>query len=568
MSSDLRQTLTSLDGAGYGAYKTLRGTHRLASPSGAPVTLAVDKVQADPFAAPSLIQVSVPWSATGVPARTSGSDIPVRDHLTRRVAASLRRRNPSGGKGSGVLAVDEPGQQVLDRSSVVVSAPDDRVTVRLEAALPAQGRRIRGRAAATLLCDVLPAAVEEALLNLDAASVAALDEAQDTYTDQEFLRASLNQIGLVGFVADGSVLPRAAGNSQRPLTDAVPFTSPESLRHRVELPSGRTVTGLGIPTGVTLIVGGGYHGKSTLLRALELGIYNHLPGDGREFAVTDADAVALRAEDGRAVTGVDISPFLHDLPGAGSAPDTRCFSTTNASGSTSQAAGLVEALDCGATSLLIDEDTSATNFMIRDDRMRTLVPSAKEPITPLVDRVRSLWDDHGVSTVLVAGGSGMFIDVADTVIMLDNYRPVDVTAQAEELAGPTAGGELDRPSPRIPGPTRFSSPGRGGKGPRPPQAKGLQSIRVGEEYIDLSAWSQLVDPSQTNAVAAALRVLDLDGSTPLSDLVDAVVDRVGREGLDVLSAHGTGRHPGRLAGVRRHEIAAAVNRYRRLRHAK
>lgn len=567
-NNDLRNTLTSLDGSGYGGYKRLRGTHRITTSSGTPVTLSVDTVQSDPFAPPSLVQVSVPFSETGLAATLLDIDIPVRDHLTRRIATALRGHNPSGGKGSGFLAVDTPGQQVMDRSSVVVSVPDDRVTVRLEVALPAQGRRIRGRAAASLLCEVLPAVVQEALLDLDAAALDAVELAHRTYRDQEFLRAALGGMGLVGFVADGSVLPRAAGNSQRPLTEAVPFSSPESLRHSVALPSGRTVTGLGVPTGVTLIVGGGYHGKSTLLNTLELGIYNHVPGDGRDYAVTDGDAVALRAEDGRAVTDVDISPFLHDLPGAGHAPDTRCFSTTNASGSTSQAAGLVEALDCGATSLLIDEDTSATNFMIRDDRMRALVPSAKEPITPLVDRVRSLWEDHGVSTVLVAGGSGMFIDVADTVIMLDNYRPVDVTAQAKDLAEPTAGGGLHRPSPRAPGRTTFSSPGRGGKGPRPPQAKGLRSIRVGEEYIDLSAWSQLVDPSQTNAIAAALRVLELDGSTPLCDLVDAVVEHVGRDGLDALSAHGAGRHPGRLAGVRRHEIAAAVNRYRGLRTRK
>ncbi|MGN0097661.1 MAG: P-loop domain-containing protein [Corynebacterium sp.] len=575
--NELRDTLTSLDGSGYGGYKRLRGTHRITTSNGTPVTLSVDKVQSDPFAPPSLVQVSVPFSETGIATRLPDvdtadipdiPDIPVRDHLTRRIASSLREHNPSGGKGSGFLAVDTPGQQVLDRSSVVISVPDNRVTVRLEVALPAQGRRIRGRAAATLLCEVLPTVVQDALLDLDADALDAMERAHETYLDQEFLRGELDHLGLVGFVADGSVLPRAAGNSQLPLTRAVPFSSPESLRQSVTLPSGRTVTGLGVPKGVTLIVGGGYHGKSTLLNTLELGVYNHVPGDGRDYAVTDADAVSLRAEDGRAVTEVDISPFLHDLPGAGNGPDTRCFSTTNASGSTSQAAGLVEALDSGATSLLIDEDTSATNFMIRDDRMRALVPSAKEPITPLVDRVRSLWEDHGVSTVLVAGGSGMFIDVADTVIMLDNYRPVDVTQRARELAEPAAGGTMELPARRAPGRTSFSSPGRGGKGPRPPQAKGLHSIRVGEEYIDLSAWSQLVDPSQTNTVAAALGALDLDGSIPLSVLVDAVVDRIGHDGLDALSTHGAGRHPGRLAGVRRHEIAAAVNRYRGLRRRK
>jgi predicted ABC-class ATPase len=582
-STDLGDTLRSLDGSGYGAYKKLHGEHHLYTPSGVPVTLSVDKVQSDPFAPPSLVQVSVPLSATGIAADLVGSRrdaVPVRDHLTRRIAAAIDTHNPSGGKGSGFLTVDTPGQQVLDRSSVVIDTERDLVTVRLEIALPAQGRRIRGRAAASLFCEVLPAVVQDALVDLDSPALDALHLAHEIYLDQEFLRGALGGMGLTGFVADGSVLPRAAGNSQRPLAGAVPFESPESLRHKVTLPSGRTVTGLGVPTGVTLVVGGGYHGKSTLLRTLELGIYNHVPGDGREFAVTDPDAVALRAEDGRAVTDVDISPFLHDLPGAGTAPDTGCFSTTNASGSTSQAAGLVEALDCGARTLLIDEDTSATNFMIRDDRMRTLVPSAKEPITPLVDRVRSLWEDHGVSTVLVAGGSGMFIDVADTVIMLDNYRPVDVTARAAELAEPADGQVMTRPGPRRLGQVSFSPPsggGRGGpggqggrvgggrRGPRPPQAKGLHTIRVGDESIDLSAWAQLVDPSQTAAVAAALTQVSLDGDTALNDVVEQVVRRIEDGGLDVLSGHGRGRHPGRLAGIRRHEIAAAVNRFRGLR---
>ncbi|MDN6511691.1 MAG: ABC-ATPase domain-containing protein, partial [Corynebacterium sp.] len=293
-ASDLRSTLNGLDGAGYGAYKKLRGSHRLHTTSGTPVTLSIDKVQADPFAPPSLIQASVPWSATGIPGDASG-EVPLRDHLTRRVATALRAHNPSGGKGAGFLSVDAPGQQVLDRSSVAVepagrAGQDAHLTVRLEAAMPAQGRRIRGRAAATLLCEVLPAVVQDALLDLDTPSLDALAQARRTYRDQEFLRSWLGGEGLVGFVADGSVLPRAAGNSQRPLTSAVPCEAPESLRHTVTLPSGRTVSGLGVPTGVTLIVGGGYHGKSTLLNALELGIYNHVPGDGREFAVTDADS--------------------------------------------------------------------------------------------------------------------------------------------------------------------------------------------------------------------------------------------------------------------------------------
>lgn len=551
--NDLRSTLTGLDSSGYGGYKRLRGTHRLTAPSGTPVTLSVDKVQSDPFAPPSLIQVSVPLSATGIAADLLTPDIPVRDHLTRRVDASLRSYNPGGGKGSGFLTVDAPGHQVLDRSSVIIDGTGDRatVTVRLEAALPAQGRRIRGRAAATLLCDVLPQVVQDALLDLDASDLDALAEACELYRDQEALRAQLDRAGLVGFVADGSVLPRAAGNSQRPLPDAVPFEAPESLRSTVELPSGRTVTGLGVPKGVTLIVGGGYHGKSTLLKALELGIYNHIGGDGREFAVTDADAVSLRAEDGRAVTGVDISAFLHDLPGQSggtNTADTTDFSTTNASGSTSQAAGLVEACEAGASCLLIDEDTSATNFLVRDARMRVLVPAGKEPITPLVDRARALYRDHGVSTVLVAGGSGAFLDVADTVIMLDAYHPVDVTAQARDLAEPVAeSASFPMPGGRTP---------RVGQTRKPPQAKERDTIRHGDGELDLSACVQLVDTSQTRAIAALLPLLDKTPGT-LVEKARTLHDRIRDDSWEVLP-----RATGSLALPRVQEITAAVNRLR------
>ncbi|RRQ06072.1 ATPase of the ABC class [Corynebacterium bovis] len=566
------------------------------------MTLSVDTVQSDPFAPPSLIQVSVPFAATGIdPALTRDVGIrAVTDHLARRVAHAVRRHSPRGGKSAGALTVDAPGQEVLDRATVVLDRPATgaapgaaadaahpapvAVRVRLEAALPAHGRRIAGRAAAALLTGALPAVIEDALLTMDDAAHADLAAAVALHRDQAALRSALAEEGLVGFVADGSILPRAAGDSPLPLADALPFTSPESLRRRFTLPSGREITGMGVPQGVTLIVGGGYHGKSTLLTALEHGVYDHVAGDGREFALTVPDATSLRAEDGRAVTAVDVSPFIRDLP---TGADTTRFTTTNASGSTSQAAAVMEALEAGATALLIDEDTSATNVMIRDPRMRDLVPTTKEPITRLVDRVRGLWEDHGVSTMLVAGGSGAFIDVADTVIMLDAYRPSDITDRARALAQPVeALAPVALPTPRVPARGGLDAGGRGaggrgadghrGRPPKPPQAKGLRTIRHGDEFIDLAAVSQLVDASQTCAVAAVLAELAraADGRTPLRDLVTTVLDRAAREGVDALSPYGgrgdgTGRpsHPGRLAVPRVHEVMAAVNRYRLLRMA-
>ena len=405
----LGRVLARIDGRGYASYKQLAGQWRLGA-----LRLAVDHVQVDPYAPPSRMRLIVDAATAGLPAdliddavgRTGAADF-----LTRGFARVAHRLvpEPVGTGGSGLVSIGRPGQEVLERTGVVIAA--DRVEARIDVGLPASGRRIRGHRAAELLTDVLPRIADASLLhaNLDRG---ALREHVTLLRDQERLRSLLPERGLVAFIADGAILPRRAGDCDLPLTgDAVvPFVSPRSLRVAFDLPSGRRVTGMGVPEGVSVIVGGGYHGKSTLLRAIERGVYPHIAGDGREWVITRPDAVTVRAEDGRAVTGVDISPFIAGLP---SGADTRSFSTTNASGSTSQAANLVEAVGAGASTLLIDEDTSATNFMIRDERMRALIPADQEPITPFIDRVRPLFTELGVSTILVAGGSGAFFDVAD-----------------------------------------------------------------------------------------------------------------------------------------------------------
>ena len=554
--SVLRSLLHRIDGAGYGSYKKLGGTHQLTEQ----LELSIDRVQADPYAPPSLIQIRLPLADTGIePGAVNGAGaIAVSDHLTRRISHAIHQLAPHGGKTGGSLSIDTPRQQVLERSSVVFEGQSaSEVLVRMEAALPAQGRRIRGRAAATLLTDKLPRIIERALFEIDHQD---LQEAVQLYSDQVHLRELLTEHDLVGFVANGSILPRAAGDSDLPADGAVPFESPASLEQHFRLASGRTVTGMGLPRGVSLIIGGGYHGKSTLLRALERGVYNHVAGDGRELVVTVDDALALRAEDGRSVTDVDISTFIADLPGG---TDTTRFSTTNASGSTSQAASLMEGLETGSTVLLIDEDTSATNFMIRDDRMRQLVPADKEPITPLLDRVRALWEDQGVSTVLVAGGSGAFIDVADWVLLLDHYRVSDLTDRARQLAEPI---ERQRPFPSARQRILRQQPTNRNRGRRdkPPQAKGTHAIRYGNTTIELSALRQLVDPSQTNSIAAIMAKVSAaaDGQRSIVELVEEVFTRIDSEGLDTISPYKG--HPGRLAAPRLQEVVAAINRNRDL----
>ena len=559
----LRRVLAQLDGRGYASYKQLVGSYRIGV-----VRLFVDHVQVDPYAPPSRMRIIVDREVADLSSDLTGDAagrIAVSDFLTRRFVDAAHRMvpRPEGTGNGGFVGIGRPGQEVLERTSVAVLA--DRVEARIDVGLPASGRRVRGHQAARLLIDLLPRVAETSLLhrNLDRR---ALREHVTLLRDQEHLRGLLPGRGLVAFVGDGAILPRRSGDSDLPLTGAavVPFESPGNLRVAFDLPSGRRVTGMGVPEGVTVIVGGGYHGKSTLLRAIERGVYPHIGGDGREWVITRPDAVTIRAEDGRAVTGVDISPFIAGLP---SGADTRCFSTTNASGSTSQAANLVEAIEAGASTLLIDEDTSATNFMIRDERMQQLIPAKDEPITPFVQRIRPLFTEKGVSTILVAGGSGAFFDVADHVIALNSYVPNDVTAQAHNIANRTPQNDaaslrvFDSPNPRVPARDGLREPSK----TKPAKARSRTDIQYGRENIDLIGLMQLIDAAQTTGIAHALDSIAgrCDGSTSLAQLVDQLVEDLDEHGLDVLSPHRG--HPGLFARPRSQEIMAAVNRYRKLR---
>ena len=562
--SNLASTLHSLDGRSYGNLKQIRGRY-----SFGPVTLFIDRIQADPFASPSKVRVRVDRADAKLPPEltTDRADrLAAADYLLRAgnmILADLKQR---------ALILGQPGQEILERTNILID--DAGFEARLLVNLPARGRRILGHQAADILTRDLPR-LAEALFLFDRWPASGSPSAHDLeahvqlHRDQLELRDHLGEVGLVGFIGNGAVLPRVSGDSDRPMDveTAVSFTSPPELEHTVDLSSGRSLTGMGIPRGVTVIVGGGYHGKSTILRALERGVYPHIAGDGREWVISDPSATSIRAEDGRAVTGDDISAFINNLP---SGTDTRSFSTTNASGSTSQAANLVEAIEAGAQTLLIDEDTSATNFMIRDERMRNLIPAEREPITPFVDRVRSLLTRQGVSTVLVAGGSSAFFEVADHVIALDAYVPREVTEEAHRLVGVTAHGlatdsDASDPgfvtSPRVPT-ARALRPSSKTKSAR---AKGSDRIQFGRSFIDLIAVAQLVDAQQTSGVAESLEHLAeiFDGRTSLTTALTELASMLDAQGIDAVTGHRD--HPGHLTRPRAQEIAAALNRYRELR---
>ena len=575
---DLRKTLARIDGRGYKAYKDIQGSYVYPQ-----FTLFVDYVQGDPFASPSKIRVRVPSTVAQIPPDLFSSRvrrIALQDFFIRGVHQTIRQvcQGSRGIGKSGMIAIDAGGQEVLERTAMVVTA--QWIEARLSLGLPAQGRTVLGRQAEVMLCQEVPRIAERALQwkHVDQDRALAFVDCVD---NQEAVRAQLDASGLVAFIADEAMLPRASGASDRPLSgeNAKPFTVPDSLRVSLPIPhpvfqNGRTtqsLTGLGIPKGITLIVGGGYHGKSTVLRALERGVYAHVPDDGREYVVTTDHAVKIRAEDGRRIERVNISGFIDNLPYG---QETVRFSTDNASGSTSQAASILEAVEAGATTLLLDEDTSATNFMVRDARMQALVHKDHEPITPFVDRVRELYEQQGVSTVLVMGGCGDYFDVADTVIMMQDYQAVDVTERAQRVARELQTQRtierttpLAKTEPRIP--LRDSlDPSRGHREVKI-DAKSVDAIVFGHEVIDVSGVEQLVDVSQTRAVGFALHLASrrfLDGQLGVNAVVQSLVRLLTEAGLDVLDPFRKDEHhPGNFARPRALEISAALNRLRTLR---
>ena len=555
---NLLRLLRSLDGKPYGAYKSTMGDWDYGD-----FTVHIDHLQADPYAPPSSLRVTATPELMGLPADTldtADQRLATADFLVRSFRDAIRDHDKAD-----PVRVANPGPEILQRSACTVAK--DRVELRFQVQMPARGRTILGMEAGRIfdldvpdvIMDAFDFASEEAADHL-----AALKAHVHAYEDHVALTAALAENGWVAFVADDSWLARRSGISQAPMTDQVPFAAPPSLAGTVTLPHAGAVTGMAIEPGVTVIVGGGYHGKSTLLGALQRGVYAHVPGDGRELVATLPDAMKVRAADGRAVTGVDVSAFINHLPGG---QDTTAFSTENASGSTSQAASIVEAVELGCPLLLIDEDTSATNLMIRDARMRALVAQDKEPITPFVDRIGGLFRDRDVSTVLVMGGSGDYLDVADRVLMMDTYTCHDVTDRAREVVSdmPRERDDVDgfpAVAPRVP--ARYSG---GGDRPRT-KASGTDTVTIDKHHVDISDLEQVVDYGQTEAIAWMLRGLArdfFDGEVSLAAALSRMESMIDEgKGLDSVQRFGAKPRPAMLARPRRVDLGAAVNRFRGL----
>jgi len=408
---ELHQRLLKMHGKPYGVYKSFQGQFF----GFGDFTLKFTHIQGDPHAQPSRIMLSAKMNALGFAEElhnTKEKEIALADFLLREFTENAEN-----------ISIVKAHCQIMQRNSLYIEKGIVRILASVN--LPGEFRRIDGEKASELLIGTLSDWVTKAMYwnNLAQEKCKAHLEC---YANRNFLLTQLKEKNLAAFVPNGAILPRESGTSELPKQNAIPFVSPPELQVSLNLANGEQIEGMGIPKGITVIAGGGFHGKSTLLHALEEAVYPHIPGDGRELIVIDESATPVRTEEGRVVNGTNISPIVRELPLQGS---TENFTTKNASGSTSQAANLLEALELGASTILIDEDASAVNFLIRDLRMRKLINSKREPLIPLSDRIR----EFGVNFIIVVGACGDYLSLADTVIAFAEYKAECLTERVKEL---------------------------------------------------------------------------------------------------------------------------------------
>lgn len=563
---DLKNKLESIHRKSYPAYKSLRGSYTFGD-----FVLSIDHVQGDPFAAPSSLHVELPLKKAGFPEKyleKRHTKTALEDLILRSFSKALDQYSfkAKGSGKSGLISTSRPGPEVMRRTAVEFN--NIALLVRFEVGFPANGRTINAQELEKILLEFLPQIVKTCLFyqSWEKAKIQACYELAE---NQQRIREVLEERKLVAFCVNGSILPRKSGVSSQPLKDAIEFQSPESMEISIDLPFGNSIRGMGIPEGVTLIIGGGYHGKSTLLQALEQGVYNHVKGDGREYVITRADALKLRAEDGRAVSHLDLSLFIHDLPNG---KDTHCFSTEDASGSTSQAAGVLEGIEAETSCFLIDEDTSATNFLVRDAFMQRVVSGDQEPITPFIARVRDLYEKVGISTILVAGSSGAFFHVADTIIQMDAYRPKDVKMSVEALLPEYPPADLCSNAEPFTLPTekrmfvmerKIKRYGRGEREERiKTKVMGTDGFSIEHNIVDLRCVEQLIDTEQTAALAAILKHIVKKGSIcmEMQELVAEINTLLKKKGM---AAFVEGALSCGYAYPRKEEIYLMLNRFRR-----
>lgn len=560
----LRDKLVLMNGKGVQVYRDLAGAYRFDR-----FELYLDAIQPDPVAPTCRARVRVDQAEAQIPPAMWGSPagrVATQDFLMHAIRDAVGRHVRTRWAGrSAPLSVPAGGPEILARSGCTVA--EESIQVHLTIGLPAEGRKVLAKPARTLLFDELPSVVQAGLVwtNLDAAAGSRHLEALEDYLA---LQGTLDALGLVAFVAEGSVLPREAGPAGRPLRGGRPLEvrAPDELAVTVTLPHRGTVRGLGIPRGVTVVAGGAFSGKTTLLAALASGVYPHVPGDGREMVAAVPDAVTVRSEPGRRIERVDVSAFIRELPHR---PDVTALSSEHATGTVAMAAGVAEALEIGTRLLLFDEDESTVAFLTRDAAMRDLLGAERDALVPLVGNVRALWEIHGVSSVIATGSLGEFLDVADTVIVMDGYQPLAATERARGLRSGAAGrrvpeaGAFRLPAPRCPLPRGFG--GLRGRGQHT-ELRGYGALSIGRDTVTLAPLGQLVDAGQGraagDAILYALAKNYVDGNASIAEILDRIFADIEASGLRVLAPEEG--YTGDYALPRRHEVAAVLNRMRSL----
>ena len=421
----LYQKIRTLNGKNYGLYKSLADKPW----DFGDFALEFLHVQGDPYAPASRVVIKANLSMLGYAGEWGGEferRLALSDFLHRKLSRLVKEKYPEK---DAAIVFDTAGPEMLVRNSLWIDNGELRAC--LQVRLPGDGRKIQAEAAAEILTMVLPDLVSAGLY-YSKSDEPELQQYYRVLAERKEILSQLAARGLCAFVPDGAVLPRASGLSELPLEGAVAFTAPEQMAVTLNV-CGRDIRGMGIPKGITVITGGAFHGKSTLLQALTRAVYPHIPGDGREGIVIDESALRVGVEDGRSVRGTDLSMFVRDLPGGVSTKD---FNTLSASGSTSEAANLLEAMEAGAQTFLIDEDSSAVNFLIRDIRVRKLLGDDREPLIPLTDRIKEI-SAQGYSFILVAGACGDYLDLADNIVIMANYKAEcakNVIARSDEVA--------------------------------------------------------------------------------------------------------------------------------------
>lgn len=567
LDKDLKEKFQKIDHRGYLAYKEIKGTYQFKN-----YIFVIEHVQGDPFASPSQVKIIVNNKNTKIPNKYFDRNhrrIAVQDYLLRKLEIlTLKNSFKIKGSGkSGLISVSHCGPEILERSACQICSKNGDVMIRMEIGFPANGRTINAKGLEIIVFEILPEMINTtvAYKNINKEE---LDNVIQLADNQFFIRNYLKKEELVAFIADGSVLPRESGISSKPLKNAVKFKTPESMKIKIGLPDGSTICGIGIKRGVTLVVGGGYHGKSTLLESFEKGVYDHIAGDGREYVFTDITAVKVRSEDGRSIAGIDISMFINNLPNK---KDTIFFETENASGSTSQAANIIEAIEADCKVLLIDEDTSATNFMIRDKLMQLVVTEDKEPITPYIDRIRDLYEIYGISSILVVGSSGEYFDKADSIIQMDEYRAYDITENVKELSKKYKKFEKEKSDK-----TSFIKAMIFNRTILPYKewckeqikikVNNIDCLRINKDDIDTRYLEQLVDKEQLRAIGYIIVYINkhiFENKNNFQNLINKAYKELEVNGFDRILEDKF--IPCNLAMPRKQEIFMCMNRFRNIR---